>query len=390
MKPLKQQFIILLLFVGFLFVFSLKLGVSVPQEQRGAIQEKKSLNFQDLRISLLTDLGKTTRAPVPHVLFRDLEKLSARSSQEQPPRTNPPTLPRQPAGYTSSGSTILAYPAVARDELYISAEGAGSRREFIERFLLAEKDRVQITSTEYTRLMKDKNGIVLFPVALIEHAWAENDFAGIHNSLAILKSFFQRQEERLRMLPVSESGIGAGQYILGFNRLTVQLIEKALGREQNTISSADFSDYFISYKQTQKLFQREMQSAFSLGAKMPYSPRGRFVFLWKLSAPFLRIPGASAQGLIPFGGLIVANITAGCECTGFIIVVQDAATQGVLRLVLSYVSQFLLLGGANPSVGQRMLGRYLPGAGICLAAASECASGPQQDGLIIAPPTGTN
>ena len=294
--------------------------------------------------------------------------------------------------FLPKGQKALPYPSVAISELTIQKNGARTLRDFITQIILRSA-QVKLSKERYDALLKDKQGIILLPVPLIERALAKKNFTEVRPSLLILKDFIGEQEQFVRSVPVRANNASAGKLIVGFQRLTMNLIDKALDREVGKVSAQEFQNYFLAYTYTANNFYNSMENAKSIALSPDIPARHEVFSLGRFMESELQLFAnmANAQSVFtPFGGKINEVDSSDCYCVGMVLNVDDYASKNKnLRLVLAYPMLFLLRGYKHPQEGYLILGTYLNGAGICLSG-EYCDEEAQKDGLIIAPPTGTN
>lgn len=282
----------------------------------------------------------------------------------------------------------LPLPAVDPNGLKISVEGAGNFAQYFAAVARAG-DTATLTQSEYNSLMKDAQGVVLFPVALIDRALAAGDFSRIHESAALLKQIFIRNEALLRTIPVRVDGVSIAQKALGMNQLTVQLLDRALAREENNISAPGFQRFFQQYQNTQAVFRRAIdRERANISVALPIDePRGLTGTMRVFARHFaglLPLPEAWAQGpFVPFGGRFTQVTSKDCECTGLVATIQDVSV-GVLDIVIPYTALAVgVYNNHNLTAGQNTLGLYFP-TGICIYSGNyPCTSQKVKRGLWI-------
>lgn len=318
---------------------------------------------------------------LPQGLYRDRDSAFIQPPKETLPLIQEPLLgfspPQIPTPGTSSFSDlsevkdlispptfvpprqdeILVLPEVNQNEMAIDQNGAKSLEAYLEYFN-AHSNEINFNYGEkFASVLKDENGVPLFPVDLIEKATKENNFASIHDSLLIFKEFFSAKINFLQPIKVWGDAIEINKIMIGLDKLTIDLMDKALDFESGKITKASFEDFFKKYKATGLFYG--FQFTEKLNASSSFQSSG---FINDLLATFGLTKIARALGL-PFGGLITVSVP--CFCSFGVSLIVGPPIGGNFYISFATIASPALFAFKAIHPGAWILGNYVPGSPGC-------------------------
>ena len=298
------------------------------------------------------------RAPIPP---------SAPKSVSPPPAINIP-LPT-PAQPPITGEP-LTFPAVLTSELLIAQDGVNSLAQYLEYFATSAKN-INFDNAKFGEVLQAESSMILLPVDLIEKALNTNDFTGIHHSLDVEKEFLLAKIEFLKKIKVTGAAIKLNQYMIGADRLTLELIDKVFAVRSDSASKAALQSYLKKYSDTIEAYKEKFRGSSLSRTENSNIFNKLFEFLGI-------IPEQAQAATLGFGGLI--TVIQECSCLGGYIMYLTPGfvpAPGIGPMFISFatiVSPLLFLN-KMPLPGHWILGNYLPTPGPCLSAALCVPSG---------------
>ena len=282
--------------------------------------------------------------------------------------TIPVPIPIFTPTITPLTSDLLTLPTVNISELNIGAGGASNLPSFVS-FFTENRTSIQFDLARFNTLLRREHNIPLLPVELIEKALADNNFAGIHESLVNYRDFLLAKINYLKSIPVKDAAVVLNQYMIGADRLTINLIDKAFEHESRLFTKFQLQDYLEKYLNTIAAYSQRFRSAGL--TKSDYEPAAALHEFQKALAYFVPVARAQA-GTLPFGGLI--TIIEECTCTGGYLFYMTpgyipAPAPGPIFISYATIASPLLFLNKMPFPGHWILGNYLLTPGTCHSAA---------------------
>ena len=204
-------------------------------------------------------------------------------------------------------ATLLALPNVPDSEIVISPSGVSTALNYLTYFGTHSKD-VIFDGKKFDNVLKDKNGIILFVLGLIEKAIADNNFPEVTSSLSIQKEFTEAEINFLKSIPVSGIAIAINKENIGLEELTAGVIDKALAVSSGLVSKNDFINYYNQFNATAESVRRGFVAQSGvLSLNKPTSLADRILGILGIGT------AANAQAVdVPFGGTI--DLLQPCPC----------------------------------------------------------------------------
>lgn len=156
---------------------------------------------------------------------------------------------------------LLPFPEVGRNELTIDSNGISNVAEY-SLFLATNAKDINFDYQKFNTVLKDKYGIALMPVPLVEKALKENDFNLIRDSIPVLQEFMSAHVAFQKTIRTKEEMIQAIQASIGFGELTRELLKKAGEVSRNTLLRADFEVFYEKYKNTVRFYNQKLRKQY--------------------------------------------------------------------------------------------------------------------------------
>jgi len=243
---------------------------------------------------------------IPVSSLNDVARVIALSPSSSP-------LPHGAASATPSLSeqtpeNYLSVPIVPDAELNITPLGASNTADYFKYFNGHFRD-VPFDVTRFDLALKDKNGTVLFLNDLVEMALAAHNFSGIRGSLAIQRDFAEAEIKFMKSIKVTGSAIEVNREAIGFEMLSVDVIDKAFAVASGTLPESDFISYYGRFVATaQAAHQRLISQSGILSLAAEKQPTWISGLLQRLGIKAL------AQSVNPpFGGTVITDVPCPCD-----------------------------------------------------------------------------
>lgn len=258
-----------------------------------------------------------------------------------------PSLPTQP-------NYVLSLPTVTYKDLVIDQNGVSNFAAYLDQFMNLARN-VTFPVEKYNSILKDENGITLSPERLVEKALKEKSFTQIGASIAITKEFEEYKIQKMKEIKVKDQGAVINATLIGFEKLVIEMLDKALLVEKGEITESDFDKYYQKYNESASYYFDQFLNSYGDIASRPKT------FLGKIADVFGMRKIARAIALLPFGGMI--TVTVPCTCSiGMTIVVGPPV--GGKFFVSAFGSR--ILANFRPFSGSWIIGNYVPGTIPCL------------------------
>ncbi|GEM_PF-3446115 len=257
-------------------------------------------------------------------------------------------------------SQVLPLPTVEDRELTIDAQGVKTLYDFLFRFATDSSKSFVFPQERLNGIVRSQYNTPLFFVELIDKGLSDNNLAEIHDSLNIYKDFLATKMNFEKSIKVSGEAIQANKVLIGFDILSLQLIEKVFALENKVLPREDFMVFYQKYNATTQAYNDAfLHQEVSLTQSKTRTLLSRFLELFGFNQKVY------AQGPA-FGGFIVA--IGECTCTGGLVIVITAPTPGGLYYPYPFLASPLLFLNKSPFPGHWILGNYFP-IGVCFTAA---------------------
>jgi len=268
-----------------------------------------------------------------------------------------------PAGASApSAAQLLPLPSVPDSEIAIDPSGTSAIEDYVA-YANGHSGDIAFTASQFNGVLKDGNGVLLFPPDLTEQALVSGDFAAIHNSLATYQKYYTAKIVFEKSIKVTGDAVALNKKVIGFDELTMSLIQKDLDVEAGRMSTSSLKGFYEAFISTADADRQELlREAGVIAAVQPN--------LWdELLALLGLAPNrANAQSsVLPFGGRI--GLPLFCTCNvGYLISVSSPKppTIGSLYVPIWFLSTTLFYQNRSLVPGTWWLGLYLSTTISCL------------------------
>jgi len=271
----------------------------------------------------------------------------------------------QPKSENPSLSLLL--PIIKDEEIIIDSGGISTAQDYIQYFL-SNSSQISFDGKKFDSVLKDENGIFLLTPALAGKAVKSGFSQEIKDSLLTQKDFIEAKIIFLKSIKVSGKTVSLHKKMLGFDKLTLELIQKSLNLENDKISKTELNNYLSQYLALSELERNKFLKEAGLAAKEPSQFRKLISWLG-LEDKFY----AWAASLPPFGGQISEPIPCLCNL-GMLIFVGPPTPpiSGSLFVPYAFLASplFYLYESLRP--GAWWLGLYNPALIPCLTPPPFC------------------
>lgn len=273
-------------------------------------------------------------------------------------------IPKPTSSQNLSLLETLPIPQIGLEEIIIDPAGIKNAEEY-GTFLARHAKEVKFPEEKMKRILKDDKGITLMPMRIIEKGLKENDFEKIRESLSLLKEFVAARMEFGKLMKVTGDTIEMHQKMLGFDVLTIELLDKASQVATRTLSKQDLESFYQKYKNTASFYNREFYSKYQ-GLSVKQNPWYAFLDVFGLR----KITHAVGPIL---AGLITKTVACTCDPNGYAFIVGPPFPGPFYITYAQVLSNPLYTVGVIDTVW--ILGYYSPGA-VCMQIATPCVAGP--------------
>lgn len=256
---------------------------------------------------------------------------------------------------------VLTLPEISNAELAIDASGVATISDYIQYFNSHYAD-ISFSGQRFTTVLKDENGIILFIPDLVEKVLASGNFSQIHDSLLVGKDYATAKINFLKSIKVTGDAIALNKKMIGFDRLLIELADKALAVQAGTATKNELADFHARFLATANDEQKKM--LVQSGVLSSNAPKT--FFMQVLGMLGLATP-AVAIGDVPFGGMITLPIFCSCNL-GYWVVVGPPVPAS-LFVPVSFIASPLFYSHKSLRPGAWWLGLYSPVPVPCLQGA---------------------
>jgi peptidoglycan hydrolase-like protein with peptidoglycan-binding domain len=262
---------------------------------------------------------------------------------------------------TKTESSSLSLPAVSDQEIIINSSGNKTIEDYITYFL-KNSSNISFDGQKFEKVLKDENKIFLLVPQLAEKAVKKGVNQQIKESLLVQKEFIDAKLAFLKSIKVSGEAVSLHKKMIGFDKLTLELLQETLNLESNKISKTELDDYLKSYLAVSEIERNKLlkEIGFVMGKPDPFK---KLITWLGLEDWFY----ALAAGLPPFGGTIGAPVS--CLCSSAFLVPVGLPTPpaaGFLFVPFSFLGSPIFYANKSMRPGAWWLGFYNPAIIPCL------------------------
>ncbi len=274
------------------------------------------------------------------------------------PATATTPVPAAPTAQATATSTpTFALPNIPDSEIAISSSGVATTMGYLI-YLSTHPSGVSFDPQKFSAALKQGTSTPLFIEDLISKAVADDNFSEISSSLLIHQGFINAEINFLKSIGVTGNAVTLDKETIGFEELTLDLINNALAVGSGKMSESDFLNYYQEFNRTASLANQQLLGQVGL---LP-SPSGQS---WL-------VPTAFAQGAgVPFGGPIV-GVPIDCLCDFGLLVIIGPPVPAQLFVSYLFLETPLFFLDKSLLPGSYWLGLYNPLAPIPCAELPVC------------------
>lgn len=318
--------------------------------------------------------GKTTpnsqpQNEVPAITSLPPDPINPEEELPSPSQTSPlvesPASLSSPSSTTSSSSAssasaasaaatveILPLPEVTPGELTIGSNGASDFSSYMEQ-LIKLGQNISFPVEKYSSIKRDQNKVPLSPDGLVGLVLSNGtNFDDIKASLTITRELSDYKIGKLRGIQVQGEAIAINQMVIGFEKLTEELIDKTIATGEGRTSLEALRNYYQRYDATAFYYYKKIKSMAAIQA----SAGDKVGFLGKLADSLgLRKIAEAIFITQPFGGRI--TFIAPCLCEAGLAIHVGLPRPGIF-LVSTFTS--IIFAHYTPIISNWVLGNYAP------------------------------
>ena len=253
---------------------------------------------------------------------------------------------------------MLNLPAVPDNEISIDSTGAKTREEYLVYFSTHHSDIV-FDGLRFEKVLKDENKIPLLPFRLAEQALKDEGASTTYDSLVVFKDFIKAKIIYEGHIKVSGDAITLNKKIIAFDKLTLELIDKAMNIELGVAAKNDMEIFSQKFGATAS-FEHDLL----LQQTGMIATNNFFENFFRKTLAFLGAEKALAAIGVPFGGL--ATVIVPCICSAGTLVTIGPPVPAELFVSIAWAATpvFFLYKALHP--GAWWLGLYEPAPVPCL------------------------
>ena len=281
-----------------------------------------------------------------------------------------------------ASTTSLSLPDVPDSGIVIDTSGVSTQRDYLSYFNKHAPGGITFDNRRFATVIKDKNGVILFPQQLIDKAVADNNFKEVHDSLIVEKDFITAEISFLRSIKVTGDAIALNKETIGVEELLNDEVDKALAVGSGAGSSEDV----LSFKsQFSSLVQDDHAKLLASSGVLSIAPPQSW---FDRLATFLGAKVNAEDGVdTPFGGPIGVPVLCTCDAGYYIIVGEPSSAE--LFVPIAFLATPLFYNDHSTAPGVYWLGMYDENVEVpCLVGAPPYCSSVGEGGTIIMAGTG--
>lgn len=207
--------------------------------------------------------------------------------------------------YPEKESDTLSLPEIPDSSLHIVQGGPSDTASFIESFAVNSFGGVEFDGAKFRNIIVDENNLPLLPQRLVEKGIAEKNFAPLKESLVVFREYTLAKQKFAQSLEVSGGAIRAAKEIVGFDALTVELIDKAIAVADGKEQIASVEEFYKRFQATSNLYHNQLLQEAGLAAHEPPS-------LIKRITEFLSVKEV-AHAQVGFGAFVTYPVFCTCS-----------------------------------------------------------------------------
>lgn len=255
--------------------------------------------------------------------------------------------------FSEAPREILELPVPKEEELAVDTRGARNFDSYLDQFIL-KATNIGFPYQRYNLIAKDENGIVLSPERLVQKALQENDFSRLEESFAITKEFLIYKVNDLLQIKVTGDAISINKLVIGFDKLTIELMNQATAVARGKENLTNFESYYQKYNHTADYYAGEiLKKQGGVALRKSGNLLARII-------DDLGLREIAYAATKPFGGKISMVVLCGCEL-GLMVHVGDPV--GGTFFISSYSSR--IFANFAPIMNRWILGNYKSGSPTC-------------------------
>ncbi len=252
----------------------------------------------------------------------------------------------------AASAQLLALPDVPDSEIEIDPSGAATASDYLKYFNAHFAD-VSFDAKQFDGVLKNASGTILFMNDLVEKAIADGNFPEIHSSLLVQRDFADAEIGFMRSIKVTGAAIALNKQAIGFEELTIDLVNNALAVEAGTFSKNNFLAYYARFAATAQSAHQELVA--QSGALSTATDNGNW--LTKILQWF-GIKALAQSANPPFGGMVVMVLP--CPCNFGIWVIVGTPVPASLFVPVAFMASPLFFPFKAAHPGAWWLGLYNP------------------------------
>jgi len=281
-----------------------------------------------------------------------------------------------------TSTTSLSLPNIPDTDVVIDPSGVSTQRAYLSYFNEHAPSGIVFDNRRFAGVLKDKNGVMLFPQQLINKAVTDNNFEEVHDSLVIEKDFITAEISFLKSIKVTGDAVALNKETIGVEELLSEEVDKALAVGSGETSLEDLLSFRTQFSAlVQNDHAKLLASSGVLSIASPQSWFDRLVTL--LGAKAKAEDGVDT----PFGGPIGVPVLCTCDAGYYIIVGEPSPAD--LFVPIAFLATPLFYNDHSTAPGAYWLGTYDENAEVpCLVGAPPYCSSAGEGGSIVMAGTG--
>lgn len=219
---------------------------------------------------------------------------------------NSPITSQNPV-YLPPTKERLELPTVLTSDLKVDETGAKNFAEYMDQVITLSQN-ITFPYEKFTAISAGTSETILFAEDLIDRAGKENNFSKYRTGLVTMKEFSEYKIGAIKEIKVTGEAIDFNQKAIAFEKLKIDLLEKAIDLADGKMKKEDFDDYYKKYNNTAFYYLEQFKGKYSGLANQRNSS-----FFETLADVFGLRKIAQAFLPLPFGGMI--SFTLPCPCS---------------------------------------------------------------------------
>ncbi len=213
--------------------------------------------------------------------------------------------------------------------------------------------KVAFDGKNFDGVLKDKSGNVLFVNDLIQKALIDNNFGEIHASLVVQRDLANADISFMKTIKVTGAAVALNKQAIGFEELTIALINNVLGVEDGTVSKNNFLNYYSQFFATAAAAHQQLVAESNV---VPMATDSGNWFT-KILAWF-GVKAFAQSVNPPFGGQVITIVPCPCDLGSWITIGTPVPASLFVPWVFMASPLFFPFKAVHP--GAWWLGLYNP------------------------------